>query len=114
MKVNVRKMTVFAGTLVIALVLGMTLAGCSGNDRAIIGTWETSVWGSTVTFIFHRDGRAEVIGGGSHEQGTFSARNGQIFFFDDDGDEDGVGTYTITGNTLVLTLDGDTLSLQRQ
>jgi len=111
---KVRKTMVLAGTLAVALVLGMVLLGCRGNDRGIIGTWETTVWGTSLTVIFHRDGRFEMVGGGLHYRGTFTARNGQIAFFYDGDEEDEEGTYTITGNTLILAFEGEAWSLQRQ
>ena len=99
------------GMSMLVLAFGLVLAGC-GNDRSIHGSWS----GDEGTLIFHRDGRFEWSFDDFwtqwSDEGTFTARDGRITLVLDGDDE--VGTYTISGNTLRLDFDGESMTFHRR
>ena len=91
------------GILVMVLVFGMSVVGCGGNR--LEGTWQQGQWGDTITF-----GRNTVTIDG--ETGTFttSRNNITMTLFG----ETLTGTFSIDGDILTITIDGQRETFTRR
>ena len=101
------------------LAFGLVFVGCgnAGNDRSILGTWHGHQLGDIpISFTFHSDGSFEwnqdTFSWERPDEGTFTARDGQITLRT--GRHRYAGTYTISGNTVRLNLEGEgSMTLRR-
>jgi len=87
------------GMLVLALVFGMTVAGCDdGGNKTIydpVGTWTVTVQGQTITLVITAS-NTWTSSGYLNDSGTFS-RNGNVGRLSSGGTN--IGTATMTSNT---------------
>ena len=91
------------GILVMVLVFGLIVISCRGNR--LEGTWVEAEWGDTITFgrntVTFRDGTGIQTWTGSY---TTSGSNITVTIHG----ERLPGTFSIDGDTLIITIDGDT------
>jgi len=97
------------GMLVLALVFGMTVAGCDdGGNKTIydpVGTWTATVQGQSATLTITAGNTWTMTANGSSYNGTFS-KNGNVGRLSSGGTN--IGTATMTSNTtMTLTLNNN-------
>ncbi len=114
--------------LAVGLAMGLGAIGCGGDDDdgsgdPLVGTWSATAFNGqpmpdtvSVTIIFRDDGTCQettVLGGEVETaHATWSAANGTLTIVSEDGTDS--SPYSVSGNTLTLTSDGDVITLARQ
>jgi len=108
-----------AAPMVIMLLCG-TIASCGGGDSAIVGVWDGTGSAEGTTYEFKSNGDAKMSAAGigysiatdatyktSGKTLTITYREGGITIEEK-------YTYDISGDTLQMTLEGDTLVLKKR
>ena len=114
-----KKMTLLAGILVVALVFGMTVAGCAGtppiiSDRQVAGSWTLDVGDITYIINARSTTSGNIMYSGTYsvsinehpnvETGFWTRFGNTVTFTTGDNHTDGGRRYTgtITGNKMII------------
>jgi len=114
--------------LAVGMAVGLGSTGCGGSDddgdgNPLVGTWEAVSLngqpipeGMSVVMTFHDDGTAEattIIGGQVESYAAVWSTSDGILTVTSPTETDTI-PYTISGDTLTILDDGDTVVLNRQ
>ena len=101
-------------SLSLVAVMMFALVACGGSD--IVGTWTTTQNGVTVTYTFEEDGTGSANTAGIAMDFEYEVDGNEISmklsFFGET--QEGTGTFEIDGDTLKLTIDGETAEFTRK
>ena len=101
-------------SLSLVAVMMFALVACGGSD--IVGTWTTTQNGVTVTYTFEDDGTGSANTAGIDMDFEYEVDGNEISmklsFFGET--QEGTGTFEIDGDTLKLTIDGETAEFTRK
>lgn len=102
------------------LILSLVLCACGGGKSSLVGTWAGEKDGISISITFNEDktGSMAVMGGLITAGFTYTDDGGKIVMTPEEGMEDYMSfsevTYSIDGDTMSFTGDGDTITLTRQ
>ncbi len=103
------------------LILSLVLCACGGNGKnSLIGTWTGTQEGVSISITFNEDktGNMAVMGGLITAGFTYTDEGGKLILTPDEGMEDYMSfseiTYSIDGDTMLFTGDGETITMTRQ
>ena len=101
-------------SLSLVAVMMFALVACGGSD--IVGTWSATEMGIKVTYTFEDDGTGSANTAGIDMDFEYEVDGNEISmklsFFGET--QEGTGTFEIDGDTLKLTIDGETAEFTRK
>ena len=101
-------------SLSLVAVMMFALVACGGND--IVGKWTTTQNGMTMTYTFEDDGTGSANASGISMDFEYEIDGDEITmkisFFGETQEE--TGTFKIDGDTLTITLAGETAEFTRE
>ena len=101
---------IIVAVVVIAVVLLFVFqGGLSGDESNLVGTWEYTTYGMSVTYIFNSDGSLEIGSMGyTTEAGTWHISEGKLCmdYLGSYGGTDICYDYSLSGNQLTLSYQG--------
>lgn len=102
------------------LILSLVLCACGGGKSSLVGTWAGEQDGISISITFNEDktGSMAVMGGLITAGFTYTDDGGKIVMTPEEGMEDYMSfsevTYSIDGDTMLFTGDGETITMTRQ
>ncbi len=95
------------------MLIAVSLCACGGSN-SIVGSWSGTTEGIAVTMTFEKDGSGvlSALGGLATEKFTYTTEGSTLTVTTSDDDKE-VYEYSLEGDTLSLTMDGETLTLTK-
>ncbi len=102
-----------------ALVLVFVMVMCvfvACADKGIVGKWEASMFGVTMTMEFTAGGELTIGAMGENETGKYKFEDNKIYFSEDgeEWEDEALEVKSLKGNELVVNVEGMDVTFKRK